>query len=143
MRKVWRSMWTGPRRAGALTLQTGAEMGIKKFPGPNLFFYSFPSCVCVKVCVCVTRPHCDFQASLTLFNISRQFIFLYNGGGPLETHFLTAFPCYQRGLASVFWTCREHCLSNSLVFINSHSLYSADTNLILYIAHADKYLLDI
>lgn len=30
-----------PRRAGALTLQTGAEMGIKKFPGPNLFFSPF------------------------------------------------------------------------------------------------------
>lgn len=40
-------------------------------------------------------------------------------------------------------TCREHCLSNSLVFINSQRLYSADTNLILYIAHPEKYPLGI
>lgn len=119
----------------------GRRWVLKSSRDPTCFFLLSFVCLCESVCV--TRPHCDFQASLTLFNISRQFIFLYNGGGPLEMHFLTAFPCYQRGLASVFWTCREHCLSNSLVFINSHSLYSADTNLILYIAHADKYLLDI
>ena len=47
VRKVWKSARTvcaleSPRRAGALTLQTGAEMGIKRFPRPNLFF-----CECV------------------------------------------------------------------------------------------------
>ena len=70
MRKVWRSVWTdsaleSPRRAGALTLQTGAEMGIKKFPRPNLIFVCVCErerererkrecvCVCVYVCMCV------------------------------------------------------------------------------------------
>ena len=52
VRKVWRSVRTGsvlesPWRAGALTLQTGAEMGIKRFPRLNLIL-----CVCVYACVC-------------------------------------------------------------------------------------------
>lgn len=143
MRKVWRSVWTGsvlesPWRAGALTLQTGAEMGIKRFPRPNLIFF----CVCVSVCV--PRPHCDFQ-TLTLSNTPTplQFDFLRNRGGPLETRFLNSFTHITgRVSGSVFWTFREeHCLSNSLVFfyINSHRLYSADTNLILHIAHHEKY----
>lgn len=120
----------------------GRRWVLKSSRDPTCFFLLSFVCLCESVCVCNSTP-------LWLpgfFNPIQHFPSVYFSlqwrWAPGDALF-NSFPLLPASLASVFWTCREHCLSNSLVFINSHSLYSADTNLILYTAHADKYLLDI